>query len=543
MVKLPIKTLLDNDRKPFIPYVPMEAIPVDGTGRTLIDLHNALKKTLSEGTVSVPVIQLTTENDANKQLFYIKEKPNTAGFGAAIEYEYTSLRAPYTYYLIEYLNNAITSGFTQVSFFLTSTEVLAHYKIAEDRTGTKRETISVSIAETLCGAASVKTNIPRTIDVDVTYNDEGLITAIESTGSWYGTHKFSIPYNNRIPYEPEYDYSPASKKYVDEHAGSFKNLFEFEFESIDSVVSPMVQSLDTVDLERFRLFLNERLAANQKNFYIIFDNGDFSPVLVHCEIDLALSKVRFYMQPSFDASLLFISGSANAERAASQVVLTFVLENSVITSLSSEFTVQNVFTKVLGVDNANPDNVFMPTYAGDPATKQYVDNVAGGGSSPILVKELVPTQAATQFGQSSVNLGSIDRDNLKALANEVLAEGKTSFILIVAEKRSFKHAMVYSVIIRTTETYRLLDMCCIADYDGTVNQLGKTTMNTFYISGSADVDKITALDTYHGGGGGGAFYIPTNNTVEYMPTKDYHPATKKYVDDAIAAAIASITGS
>lgn len=387
MVKLPIKTLLDNDRKPFIPYVPMEAIPVDGTGRTLIDLHNALKKTLSEGTASVPLILLKTIDGSPMQLFSIEDQISAAGYGYAISYDSEYLKAPYTSYLIEYLNNAITSGFTQVSFFLTNTAVLAHYRIAEDRTGTKPELISVNLSEEICGKASIKTGIPNALNVNVTYNDDGLITAIEGTGSYYNVPKYSIPYNNRIPYEPEYDYSPAPKKYVDDLLG----------------------------------------------------------------------------------------------------------------------------------------------------------NVGGGG--PILVKELVPTQSATTFSQSNINLGSIDRDNLKALANEVLAEGKRSFILIVAEARSFKHAMVYSVIIRPTETYRLLDMCCLADYDGTVNQLGKATMNSFYIAGSADINKITALDTYVGGGGGAAFYIPTNNKVEYTPTEDYHPATKKYVDDAIAEAIASITGS
>ena len=386
MVKLPIKTLLDNDRKPFIPYVPMEAIPVDGTGRTLIDLHNALKKTLSEGTASVPFIQLKQENGTPMRIFSIEDQISAAGYGDAISYKSEYLKAPYTSYLIEYLNNAITSGFTQVSFFLTDTSVLAYYRIAEDRTGTKPELISVHLSEEICSPAAIKTGIPTALNVNVTYNDDGLITAIEGTGSYYNMPKYSIPYNNRIPYEPEHDYSPASKKYVD-------------------------------------------------------------------------------------------------------------------------------------------------------------DLVGDGGGGPILVKELVPTQSSTNFEQSNVTLGTIDRDNLKALANEVLAEGKKSFILIVAETRSFRYPRVYSVIIRTTETYRLLELCCIADYDATLNQIGKATCNNFYIGGSASIDKITALDTYAGGGGGGSFYIPTNNNVEYLPTEDYHPATKKYVDDAIAAAIASITGA
>lgn len=37
--------------------------------------------------------------------------------------------------------------------------------------------------------------------------------------------------------------------------------------------------------------------------------------------------------------------------------------------------------------------------------------------------------------------------------------------------------------------------------------------------------------------------LTKTNTVEFTPEKDYHPATKKYVDDAIAALKAELTGS
>ena len=30
--------------------------------------------------------------------------------------------------------------------------------------------------------------------------------------------------------------------------------------------------------------------------------------------------------------------------------------------------------------------------------------------------------------------------------------------------------------------------------------------------------------------------LPKDNTTSYTPTNDYHPATKKYVDDTVAAA-------
>ena len=35
--------------------------------------------------------------------------------------------------------------------------------------------------------------------------------------------------------------------------------------------------------------------------------------------------------------------------------------------------------------------------------------------------------------------------------------------------------------------------------------------------------------------------LPTN-TVQYTPTADYNPATKKYVDDTVAAAITTALG-
>ena len=34
-------------------------------------------------------------------------------------------------------------------------------------------------------------------------------------------------------------------------------------------------------------------------------------------------------------------------------------------------------------------------------------------------------------------------------------------------------------------------------------------------------------------------YLTSNNTEEYTPTSDYHPSTKKYVDDTITEQISS----
>ena len=40
----------------------------------------------------------------------------------------------------------------------------------------------------------------------------------------------------------------------------------------------------------------------------------------------------------------------------------------------------------------------------------------------------------------------------------------------------------------------------------------------------------------------GSNFLSKTNTTSYTPTGDYHPATKKYVDDSIASAITTTLG-
>ena len=55
--------------------------------------------------------------------------------------------------------------------------------------------------------------------------------------------------------------------------------------------------------------------------------------------------------------------------------------------------------------------------------------------------------------------------------------------------------------------------------------------NRYVVRFDSDKQFQNALKTYG---------LPKNNTTEFTPTADYHPSTKKYVDDAIAAAITSV---
>ena len=63
------------------------------------------------------------------------------------------------------------------------------------------------------------------------------------------------------------------------------------------------------------------------------------------------------------------------------------------------------------------------------------------------------------------------------------------------------------------------------------------------ISSETLLSAFYPLDRYQYHSGGGYTALDTKNTKAYTPTGDYNPATKKYVDDAIATLKAELTGT
>ena len=63
----------------------------------------------------------------------------------------------------------------------------------------------------------------------------------------------------------------------------------------------------------------------------------------------------------------------------------------------------------------------------------------------------------------------------------------------------------------------------------------KITLNLSWNDNVATITSIMKFET-------SATYLPTTNTTAYTPTANYHPATKKYVDDSIASAITDALG-
>ena len=183
----------------------------------------------------------------------------------------------------------------------------------------------------------------------------------------------------------------------------------------------------------------------------------------------------------------------------------------------------NVLTK----DNTEE---FTPDSDYEPATKKYVDDENKG---LVILEKL-------SFGSQVGNgYGITDQSILDKILNGIL-KGGNYYPTFLGIGVSGKQALFTYSSSYTANQYKIFY------YIGTTPLNEKTNTNevhklSFKINGmgymASDTKTISDVST--------SFYninrsLNTDNTIAYTPTEDYHPSTKKYVDDAIAAAITSV---
>ena len=228
-----------------------------------------------------------------------------------------------------------------------------------------------------------------------------------------------------------------------------------------------------------------------------------------------------------------------------------------------------------------PETSITPTDDTQIANKKYVDDVATGGVG-FSAKTYLPTMTGTSMSCST------NQTMLKEYLNSILAtidydvvstSGSRQVLVVPAkddmcfryENNSPYHSVVVTRVIfndnstsnnyievrlKASGTYRANGGTRTIPYTTTYVQVYFEPSYYFYISKS-DVNNKKINNVYTNAGLttkgdakilGTVDYVPeqlyqvlpTNNNVEYTPTDDYNPATKKYVDDAIASAIASL---
>lgn len=162
-------------------------------------------------------------------------------------------------------------------------------------------------------------------------------------------------------------------------------------------------------------------------------------------------------------------------------------------------------------------DAFTPTGDYQPATKKYVDDNAGGVSD-------------------HGDLTGLGDDDHPQYFDETRGDARYS---------QLGHTHVPGDIVGSIDAYTLQGFypsdfaASIHDHDG-----GDIVSGTIDIAripvGSIDHGSITGLGDddhtqYHNDSRGDARYLYVANTTPFTPSADYHPATKKYVDDSVNA--------
>ena len=201
-------------------------------------------------------------------------------------------------------------------------------------------------------------------------------------------------------------------------------------------------------------------------------------------------------------------------------------------------TVENITTdnKVLTKTNTT---AFTPTENYHPATKKYVDDTISAKGGDKLHDYNIYTITLDDYNLKGTFPTITDTTTL-AKFDEILTD--------IYKKRisaNATHDNAFLIVYSSSDTFIFRTSTIQASYcylygtyiEEPIDHNGYTRSYQFYITGTLDTTAQTFKTTKVKFNDNSKRVLLTNNTLSYTPTGDYNPATKKYVDDAIASAI------
>lgn len=327
---------------------------------------------------------------------------------------------------------------------------------------------------------------------------------------------------NTSEYTPTNDYNPATKKYVDDNSPDV-----FYWDGLSSTSNP----------------------KNKELWQKVVDKANLKTVIVYASHESSTSKQKkavFILNPQdfltptgtkqISGLLNYSANSVNSGTGTYHTIyypsVSITFTNRRVSSITSiSYSSQSSY-KYLPTDNTQVLS-YVPTYDYHPATKKYVDDIKYKGSPKLNISCNVtnnngfdPYQTETEcvftasYGtiNPSANIdisGCVEGAKLK-LTRIIIGENVTPYEYILFENNdvSFNENGEWTYI----------------------EQSGDTELHFYleagFISGDSN-SKIIYMFTRTDSSGSEVTYLSTTNTSEYNPTDDYHPATKKYIDDKL----------
>lgn len=244
-----------------------------------------------------------------------------------------------------------------------------------------------------------------------------------------------------------------------------------------------------------------------------------------------------------------------------------------------KFTSDKRFTNYLNTYGLSKTNTteFIPTGDYHPATKKYVDdavaNAGGGGSGGAdltgyateeyvdeKVDKLLPTiptytfeintsyrtgyQDTTYGPEKRFEFTADDMASMETLLKSIQSDGVRRFNLILVNDVDKSTHMLYSsnYLSSGVNTLTFRGVTASPDQKGALAII-TLTINLSWSGDVLTVSGLTGWNTHmsaysnlYGLNTMKGYFLEKSNTSAFTPTGDYNPATKKYVDDAVANA-------
>ena len=341
-----------------------------------------------------------------------------------------------------------------------------------------------------------------------------IVTQVNTTQQALCTN---INYEN--PYTPQYAGSPATKKYVDEN--SLPLVYTGNIPIFSNI---------TTDLTKYQEMYN-KFKENKDVIFIGSIGGIYQLFLLKKDAPITDNKLHLYSDVNVGTSDVDSYSQFNNE--------VFDMELTISDDIVTNVFVTLAFTKKINALDPTKTYTtpFIPTDPGHPASKKYVDD-----NSPEAYGIFYWDGKSSGDNPDNIRLwiNIFDTARLKTVLVFAAKDGQSSynyralFIINASDvnyasgNHSFYSAFPYNLSSTTTSDgqhisqYRAYVTIAFTDWGPSyVPALQYQTSNTS--------DK----------------FLPTNtssNAINFTPTKDMHPTTKKYVDDSITEKLANITG-
>lgn len=376
-----------------------------------------------------------------------------------------------------------------------------------------------------------------------------------------------LPTDNVVEYTPSSDYNPATKKYVDDAikeipgGGGSGDSSAFTITDITEDLSYST-SESTVEetINAFAKAGKDYIKDNKINI-IRSNNVFFTPIYYYVPLGTDYYKVVFEKQKNHCNTISeYTPFGSNTYTLVSYEYRTIDLLQSDLSPRDETYTPKkvgyennkfNINEQVLIKTNTLP---FIPTGDYNPATKKYVDdlvnNISSGSDSPY---EIIKSShgwsdiSLTQAGQGAyytmsetITEGITLHEDIVDILNKgklpiVICERFRPYLLIptsfqqdVNENNEVTHYHIeLSGCVPIKNNYMVSSDVWNCKWTIDYSNLENGKIVKPLTDDNCQISYTNISDVF------AAKVLSTTNTETYTPTSDYHPATKKYVDDQI----------